>query len=181
MGCSMSSGERLYASESPVIKKYMSSLDDPNRPVMSERQKELVVDTWKIVKDDISKVGVITFMRLFERYPDVQDLFVPFRGLTVDELKDNVRLRQHGLRVMNTIDKCISRLYKPDKLYSILRELGEKHVMFETKLDYFDLINPQLLQALQPTVGDKWTLEVEEAWSTFLKIVTFTMKEAMLS
>ncbi|KAJ8308107.1 hypothetical protein KUTeg_012981 [Tegillarca granosa] len=39
------------------------------------------------------------------------------------------------------------------------------------------LINPQLLQALQPTVGDKWTLEVEEAWSTFLKIVTFTMKK----
>ena len=69
----------------------------------------------------------------------MQQIFIPFRGLTADELRNCDKLRQHGLRVMNTVDKCISRIDKPERLENILHELGHKHVTFNIKTDYLDV------------------------------------------
>ena len=88
---------------------------------------------------DISPFLLFCCNRLFEKFPDVQDLFVPFRGLNSEELRQNVGLREHGLRVMGTIEKCITRIDKPEKLISMLEVLGEKHIVFDTKIEYFDV------------------------------------------
>lgn len=32
-------------------------------PEFSDRQKELVLDTWKIIQEDMSRVGVVMFMQ----------------------------------------------------------------------------------------------------------------------
>lgn len=72
-------------------------------------------------------------------HPDVQDLFLPFRGMTQEDLKSSARLREHGLRVMGTVEKCLARLDDPQKLEEMLHELGQKHVMFNTKVDYIDV------------------------------------------
>ncbi|XP_048737254.1 uncharacterized protein LOC125652250 [Ostrea edulis] len=159
------------------IQSHNNGMGDPE---FTEVQKQLVKTTWDVVRDDISKVGVITFLRLFEKCPDVQDLFVPFRGLTSEELRHNVGLREHGLRVMGTIEKCITRLDKPEKLIAMLETLGEKHIMFDTKAEYFDLLSPQLIQAIKPAIGDQWTPAVEQAWINFLLYITGIMKNAML-
>lgn len=46
-------------------KNRLHSTFDPNcvAPVVTAREKELVEETWVRVKGDISKVGVITFIR----------------------------------------------------------------------------------------------------------------------
>ncbi|XP_063425496.1 cytoglobin-2-like [Mytilus trossulus] len=149
-------------------------------PPINDHQKQLLRETWSVVKEDIAKVGVVTFMRLFDKFPDVQDLFVPFRGLSSDELRTNIKLREHGLRVMGTIEKCIARLDKPEKLETLMSDLGQKHIIFDTKIQYFDLIIPQLLHALEPILGDQWTPDVEDTWSDFLKYITALMKQAMI-
>ena len=69
----------------------------------------------------------------------MQQIFVPFRGLTRDELRNCDKLRQHGLRVMGTVDKCISRLDETPKLEALLHELGHKHVTFNIRIDYLDV------------------------------------------
>ena len=41
-----------------------SSFDpDSKLPVISDKEAELLKSTWVVVKDDITKVGVITFIR----------------------------------------------------------------------------------------------------------------------
>ena len=77
--------------------------------------------------------------RLFEKYPDMQQIFIPFRGLTAEELRNCDKLRQHGLRVMGTVDKCVARIDKLEKLEKLLHELGNKHVVFNIKTDYLDV------------------------------------------
>lgn len=181
MGC-------LFSSEKTTDSREVVRVDSERRPYcngmtsteFTEEQKHLVKTTWNIVREDISKVGVITFLRLFEKFPDVQDLFVPFRGLNSEELRQNVGLREHGMRVMGTIEKCITRIDQPDKLTSMLESLGEKHVVFDTKIEYFDLLSPQLIQAIKPAIGDQWTPSVEQAWNNFLLYITGIMKGAML-
>lgn len=181
MGCKNSTLEKKASLEDMECKNTVSTRPSPEeRPPFTDRQKQLVRETWKIVQADIAKVGVITFMRLFEKYPDVQDIFIPFKGQTLEELKNCDRLREHGLQVMRTVEKVIARLDEPRKMYTMLYELGQKHVMFNTKVDYMDLIGPQFILAIKPTIEDSWTIETEEAWSDFFKMVTFIMKEAMV-
>ncbi|XP_021340143.1 hemoglobin-2-like, partial [Mizuhopecten yessoensis] len=116
---------------------------------------------------------------LFEKHPDLQDLFVPFRGLKSDELRNSDRLREHGLRVMGTIEKAIARQHKPGKLYNMLYDLGSKHRMFDTKVEHFEFLGPVLLHSIKPAIGEKWTPEVENAWLKFFWMIATVMTEGM--
>ncbi|CAL1534618.1 unnamed protein product [Lymnaea stagnalis] len=148
-------------------------------PTFTDRQKELVTETWKVVQDDMAKVGVVMFIKLFETHPEVQNVFMPFKGQSQENLKDSAQLKSHALRVMGTVDKCIHRFHDPDKVVQMLHELGARHVMYNAKVDYMDLIGPQLIWAIEPVLGDRWTPEVEQAWSDLFKFVSYIMKDAM--
>ena len=73
---------------------------------------------------------------MFEKCSDVQQLFVHFRGLSAAELQINEELRDHGLRVLNTLDKCITRMDETETLEKLLYELGQKHVIYKIKIKY---------------------------------------------
>ncbi|KAH9523172.1 hypothetical protein Btru_066009 [Bulinus truncatus] len=107
--------------------------------------------------------------RLFETHPEVQNVFMPFRGQSKEILRESAQLKSHALRVMGTVDKCISRFQEPDKVKDLLHELGARHVMYNAKVDYMDLIGPQFIWAIEPVLGDRWTPEVEQAWADLFK------------
>ncbi|GIY10057.1 cytoglobin-2-like protein [Caerostris darwini] len=86
---------------------------------------------------------------LFETHPDVQDVFMPFKVLTKDELRHSTELRAHGLRVMGFVQKVVARFEEPDKSEALLQELGKNHVMYGAKMDYVDVstfYSPQYLK-----------------------------------
>ncbi|GFO30113.1 neuroglobin-1 [Plakobranchus ocellatus] len=104
---------------------------------------------------------------------------MPFKGQSCESLKDNVQLKSHALRVMGTVDKCINRFHDPAKVKEMLHELGARHVMYNAKVDYMDLIGPQFIWAIEPVLGDNWTPDVEQAWSDLFKFISYIMKGAM--
>ncbi|XP_067009497.1 neuroglobin-like [Anabrus simplex] len=148
-------------------------------PELSDRQKELLRETWKELEDNIAKVGVITFISLFETHPDVQAVFMPFSGLPLDELKQSKQLRAHALRVMAFVQKAVARLHEPEKLQTLLQELGKKHHHYGAKEQYVDLIGPQFIQAIQPSLEDRWTPELQQAWAQLFHYIAFFMKGSM--
>lgn len=151
----------------------------PPIPTLTEGQKELIMQSWQKIQEDMSKVGVVMFMRLFETHPDVQDVFMPFKGLTQDDLRHSSQLREHALRVMGTVEKCLARINEPKKMEEMLHDLGTRHVMYSAKVDYVDLIGPQFIWAMQPALEDQWNTELEEAWSDLFKMMAYVMKNAM--
>lgn len=44
----------------------------------------------------------------------------------------------------------------------------------------FQLIGPQFIYAIAPALGDRWTPEMESAWSDLFKFISYIIKEAML-
>ena len=48
-------------------------------------------------------------------------------------------LRQHALRVMATVEKCVHRLDTPDRMRDVLESLGCRHAGFNSKIDYVDV------------------------------------------
>ncbi|PVD26435.1 hypothetical protein C0Q70_14112 [Pomacea canaliculata] len=151
-----------------------------NRPKLTEEEKRILTESWEIIVHDVEKIGVVTFFGLFETHPDVQDIFIPFKGKKLEDLWTSTDLKSHVLRVMGTVEKCLARIHEPAKMESILHELGVKHLLLNIRVEYLDLIGPQFIKAVRPAMGDLWTPEVESAWANLFRLITHIMKEAMV-
>lgn len=150
-------------------------------PELTANEIKLLKEMWSVVKDDISKVGVITFVSLFETHPEVQDVFMSFRTKNTSDLEYNHILRAHALRVMGTVDKCIFRLDNRDKLRDLMMDLGIRHQNYSVKIEYIDLMGPQFISSIKPHLENMWTEEHERAWENLFQLMCYYMKKGMCS
>ncbi|XP_075225764.1 globin CTT-Y-like [Lycorma delicatula] len=118
---------------------------------------------------------------LFETHPDVQQVFMPFSGIELEDLKHSKQLRAHALRVMAFVQKAVARLDEPEKLDTLLKELGKKHYTYGAKHKYVDLIGPQFIQAIKPSLEEKWNEDVHEAWTALFFHMGSIMKAEMIA
>ncbi|XP_041378366.1 neuroglobin-1-like [Gigantopelta aegis] len=147
-------------------------------PIVTERQKILLRTSWRAAEMDITKVGIFTFIGLFEANPEFQESFILFRGLTHKEMKYSVVLKDHALRVMGIVEKCINRLDDVEKIKNIMTSLGKKHAGYCVQKQYIDLMCPQFISSLQQMQGD-WTDEHTDAWKALFGLITYHMKSTM--
>ncbi|WAR15135.1 CYGB1-like protein [Mya arenaria] len=156
---------------------------DPQKPppVITELEVKILKDCWKIVKQDVGKVGIITFVGLFETHPDVHDAFMSFRAVNTSDLEYNAILRAHALRVMGTVDKCIYRLDNREKFGEIMTELGIRHKNYSVKIEFIDLIGIQFISSIKPHLETVWTGEHEKAWDHLFMLMCYYMKKGMCS
>ncbi|RZF42886.1 hypothetical protein LSTR_LSTR013173 [Laodelphax striatellus] len=155
----------------------------PPPPPVTAAEKLVLQETWKVLEDDIAKVGVITFISLFETHPDVQDAFMPFSGIELEDLKHSKQLKAHALRVMAFVQKAVARLDEPEKLDTLLRELGRKHFTYGAKHKYIDLIGPQFMQAIRPSLEEasRWSGPEQAAWTSLFAHMAAIMKAEMVA
>ncbi|RWS04741.1 cytoglobin-2-like protein, partial [Dinothrombium tinctorium] len=117
---------------------------------------------------------------LFETHPEVQEVFMPFREVDPSDLKFSKELRAHALRVMGIVQKVVARIRDAEKCEQLLQELGKKHVSYGAKVNYVDLVGPQFIYAIKPSLESKWNEEVEVAWHLLFKFIAFHMKTSMI-
>ncbi|XP_052760571.1 uncharacterized protein LOC128203274 isoform X2 [Mya arenaria] len=158
----------------------LSTTFDPQKPPpeISEREKEILTECWKIVQQDVAKVGIIT---LFETHPEVHEAFMSFRAENTSELEYNAILRAHALRVMGTVDKCIYRLDNREKLRDLMTELGIRHKNYSVKIEFIDLMGPQFISSIKPHLVAMWTDEHEKAWENLFKLMSYYIRKGMCS
>ncbi|XP_045163876.2 cytoglobin-1-like isoform X2 [Mercenaria mercenaria] len=150
-------------------------------PDLTDSDKLRIKESWNILKNDVSAVGVVIFLDLFETHPEVQDVFMSFRTKDVSDLEYNKILRAHALRVMGTVDKCIYRLDNRDKLQDLMMALGMRHVNYSVKIQYIDLMGPQFISSIKPHLENMWTEEHERAWKNLFQLMCYYMKKGMCS
>ncbi|KAK2826208.1 hypothetical protein Q5P01_020422 [Channa striata] len=144
----------------------------------SERQVQMIKDSWKVIRDDIAKVGIIMFVRLFETHPECKDVFFLFRDVEdLERLRSSRELRAHGLRVMSFIEKSVARLDQLDRLEALALELGKSHYHYNAPPKYYSYVGAEFICAVQPILKERWTPEMEEAWKTLFHYVTNLMKQ----
>uniref|UniRef100_A0A087XVE5 X globin n=1 Tax=Poecilia formosa TaxID=48698 RepID=A0A087XVE5_POEFO len=159
---------------------------------LSEEQVQMIKDSWKVIRDDIAKVGIIMFVRLFETHPECKDVFFLFRDVQdLERLRTNRELRAHGLRVMSFIEKSVARLDQPERLEALAVELGKSHYHYNAPPKYynhpqtnqsnmdgvFQYVGAEFICAVQPILKERWTTELEEAWKTMFQYVSSLMRQ----
>ncbi|XP_029937787.1 x globin [Myripristis murdjan] len=145
---------------------------------LTEQQIQMIKESWKVIRDDIAKVGIIMFVRLFETHPECKDVFFLFRDVEdLERLRTSRELRAHGLRVMSFIEKSVARLDQLERLETLALELGKSHYRYNAPPKYYSYVGAEFICAVQPILKDRWTPELEEAWKTMFLYVTGLMKQ----
>ncbi|XP_033763955.1 neuroglobin-like [Pecten maximus] len=179
MGCMLDKcvKEKPLENEIPTL----SDWNPGEEPHLTDEEVKLLEGCWITLKEDIEKVGVITFIGLFETHPEVQDSFLPFRQLSKTDLELSAILKSHSLRVMGTVDKCIARASQPDKLRDLMSSLGQRHLNYNAQIDFIDMVGQQFVFAIEPHLKDSWSQEMSDAWLKLFRVMTYYMTIGMQS
>jgi hemoglobin-like flavoprotein len=132
---------------------------------MTEEQKALVQSTWEKVVPIADTAAKLFYEKLFELDPNLRPLFKP-------------DMTEQRKVLMNTITFAVRGLDKLDEVVPAVQALGRRHVDYGVKDRDYDTVGAALLWTLGQGLGDAFTPEVKEAWTTVYGLLATTMKEA---
>ncbi|XP_051264236.1 neuroglobin-like [Dicentrarchus labrax] len=144
---------------------------------LSAESRQVIKQSWKEIQDDISRVGVIMFIRLFETHPECKDVFFMFRDVDdLETLRTSRELRAHGLRIMSFIEKTVARIDQDERLDQLILDLGRKHHRYNALPKYYKFVGAEFIRAVQPVLKERWSSDLEEAWKILFLYISRTMK-----
>lgn len=152
---------------------------------MSYSTVSQVIESWEKIRRTENyeeKVGTRLFQRLFTLEPDAQRIFGFPKDMdpnSPDVLK-SARFIKHAKYFIQMIDKALSML-GPDIeiLTEILLELGEKHVRYGVKPEYFPSMGRALIDTVQEALGEKdFTSDIKADWVEVYGALSYDMIRA---
>jgi hemoglobin-like flavoprotein len=91
------------------------------------------------------------YARLFELAPEVRPMFAPDIDAQVRKLAD-------------MLGWILANLDDPGTLMTTLQHLGARHAEYGVVVDHYAPVGSALIWMFQQTLGDRFTVEMEEAW-----------------
>ena len=128
-------------------------------------QIELVQTTFAVIAPIADDAASLFYRRLFEIDPALRSLF---RG--------DMAAQQRKLMYM--LSAAVHGLPRLDRLIPALEELGRRHVAYGVADDHYETVGAALLWMLEKGLGNAFTPEVKEAWTTVYGVLASTMRDA---
>ena len=129
------------------------------------RQIELVQGTFDIIAPIADDAAALFYRRLFEIDPTLRAMF---KG-------DMAEQRRKLMQMLTAAVKGLPRL---DRLVPVVEELGRRHATYGVADDHYDTVGAALLWTLEKGLGDAFTDEAREAWTTVYGLLATTMRNA---
>ena len=132
---------------------------------MSPQQVLLVQTSWQKVVPIADAAAGLFYGRLFELDPELKHLF------TSD-------ITEQGRKLMAMISTVVAKLDSLGDILPAVQDLGRRHVAYGVDEHHYDTVGAALLWTLGQGLGDAFTPEVKEAWTTAYLTLAGAMKEA---
>jgi len=132
---------------------------------MTPEQVKLVKDSWAQVAPISEQAAELFYGRLFELNPEYRALF---KG----------DMKNQGKMLMSMLNTAVASLDKLDAIVPAVQALGQRHVGYGVKPEDYDTVAEALLWTLGQGLGDGFTDEVKEAWTTTYATLAAVMIEA---
>ncbi|XP_055931264.1 neuroglobin-like [Argiope bruennichi] len=149
---------------------------DPRLP-LNARQLFCITKSWKGIARAMEPTGITMFVKLFEENEDILHLFQKFQHKRFIELhRDSMELAQHAGIVMSTLDESIKKLGNVDYFMDYLHSVGKLHTKIPGfKREYFWRIEKPFLAAVQDTLGDRYTDNMENIYKITIRYILDTV------
>src|SRR5262245_49047225 len=120
---------------------------------MTPDQVSLVQQSFAKVAPISEQAAVIFYDRLFEVAPQVRAMFP-------DEMKEQRK------KLMATLAVVVNGLNNLGAVLPAASALAKRHVDYGAKPEHYPVVGGALLWTLEKGLGDAWTPELAEAWTT---------------
>ncbi|HVV37198.1 MAG TPA: globin family protein [Acidimicrobiales bacterium] len=132
---------------------------------MTPEQIRLVQDSFANVVPIADTAANLFYGRLFELDPSVRAMF------TGD-------LDEQGKKLMRMIGIAVNNLNNLGSIVRAVETMGARHAGYGVKDEHYDTVAEALLWTLAQAFRDKFTPELEGAWTAAYGILAETMKAA---
>lgn len=132
---------------------------------MTPEQITLIKTSWDKVLPISETAAELFYAKLFELDSALKPLF-----------KGN--MKEQGAKLMKMINTVVNSLDKFETIVPAVQNLGERHVGYGVTDEHYDTVAEALLWTLGQGLGDAFTDEFKEAWTSAYVILATTMKEA---
>jgi len=119
---------------------------------MTDRQIQLIEETWDYVIMNTEKAGEIFYDRLFEQHPEVKPLFKTGK-------------EEQARKLISLITFAVNKLKNLDSIIADVEALGKRHGAYKVEPGHYQMVGECLLWTLEQGLGKQWTVEVKEAWT----------------
>jgi hemoglobin-like flavoprotein len=133
--------------------------------IMMQSQIELVQSSFELIKQDVQSAVMLFYDRLFHLDPSLRNMFRNSR-------EEQARKLAHVLTVV------VKGLSRPEQILPAVEELGRRHANYGVRAEHYATVGAALLWTLQAGLGDHFTPEVREAWTSAYLLLSSTMQRA---
>ncbi len=120
---------------------------------MTPEQVTLVQQSFAKVAPIADQAAVMFYDRLFEIAPQVRVMFPA-------DMTDQRR------KLMATLAVVVNGLSNLESILPAASALAQRHVVYGAKAEHYPVVGSALLWTLEKGLGDSWTQEVADAWTT---------------
>jgi hemoglobin-like flavoprotein len=131
--------------------------------MMTPREKQLIQDSFAQVAPLTERAAELFYGRLFELDPDLSLLF---RG----------DIRQQGRKLVQMLAVVVLGLDYFERLVPALQDLGRRHVTYGVLPRHYAIAQDALLWMLDQMLGDAFTADVRDAWTSVYAWISTTMQ-----
>lgn len=154
---------------------------DTGTRLFSDRQKAIIVKTWRYMGNDLTGRGSKVFMKIFELHPEVKQLFPSLKDYEGEALLKNPNFKGHASRFMQAVGAVVEHIDSPDTLSPVLVSLGQRHVTFSGFTPaYFAAFTEGMMSIWAQELGKTFTEEVSEAWKTVFDFIMSSLQDGYL-
>ena len=131
---------------------------------MTNKQIELVQQSWELVKPIAKEAGQLFYLHLFTTAPQIRHLF-----------KEDIS--EQAAKLVRMLTYIVSMLKRLDDLGPDIERLAAAHNGYGAKPEDYDIVGACLIKTLQAGLDKAWNEELADAWVA----VYTTLKEAMIN
>ncbi|OLS28809.1 MAG: Bacterial hemoglobin [Candidatus Heimdallarchaeota archaeon LC_2] len=129
---------------------------------MSEREKLLIVNSWKSLSNEYKIVAHTFYEKLFILEPNLKQLF-----------KNDIRIQE--IKFMDSLDYLLKRMDNLEESTKKMKKLGLKHKGYGTKVKHYTVFWKALQYTFEFYLKDEYTEEVHIAWEKLYESVAESM------
>ena len=135
---------------------------------MEQKTIALVQESFEKVKPIAPTAAKIFYSKLFELDPTLKPLFP-----SGDEA-----MEAQGNKLMMMLSSAVAGLSNLEMLVPVLQNLGKRHVEYKVEPSHYNTVGAALLDTLAVGLGDDFTPEVKEAWTSVYGTMATVMIDA---
>jgi len=128
----------------------------------------LVQESFEKVKPIAPAAAEIFYSKLFELDPQLKPLFP----------NGEDAMKTQGNKLMTMLGAAVAGLTNLDALIPVLKDLGKRHVAYKVEPSHYDTVGAALLGTLEAGLGDDFTPDVKEAWTSVYGTMSGVMIDA---